>query len=90
MGACITKCVNIVFKGEWCSQGGSYFDYLYGFSQTLILTFYVTTEYCSFLTFISQFASAVPCSDGLCLEWFEDSFPLYPPSIPHRKGCFPV
>lgn len=44
------------------------------------LIFYIlcnSLEYCS-LTFVSQFASAVPCSDGLYLEWFVGSLPFLP------------
>lgn len=31
VGACISKCFRIVFKGEWCFQGDLCCDCLYGF-----------------------------------------------------------
>lgn len=92
LGACISKCVKVVFKGEWCFQGGLYFDYLYGFSSNFYFNILCNfPEYYSFLTLLkSQFASALPCSDELCFKWFEDFFPLYPLYILHRKGYFLV
>lgn len=80
-GACVSQWVRIVFKGEWCFHRGLYF-----FSKTLILC--NSPEYCSFFTFVSQFASALPCSDGLCLEWFAGSLPFPPTWVPQKRAPF--
>lgn len=78
VGACSSQCVRIVLKGNVVSREVFTLTTFMVFLKALI--FYIlcnSLEYCS-LTFVSQFASAIPCSAGLYLEWFVGSLPFLP------------
>lgn len=79
VGACSSQYVRIVLKGNVVSREVFTLAAFMVFLKALI--FYIlcnSLEYCSSLTFVSRFVSAIPCSDVLYLEWFVGSLPFLP------------